>query len=133
MANSGLGDSILATIKKMLGLEDNYSPFDSEIIVYINSALMTLQQLNVGPKEGFAIKDYSEKWSDFLTNAVNLNGVQQYIAYRVRIGFDPPNNASVLSSLKEQCAELEWRLNVQSESVEEFDFVKDDTYLSRKH
>ena len=40
--------SILNTIKKMLGLDANYTTFDTDIIVHINSALMTLTQLGVG-------------------------------------------------------------------------------------
>lgn len=119
-------ESILETVKKLLGLDETYTPFDQDIIVLINSAFMTLHQLNIGPKEGFAIKDYRERWCDFVTNEVNLHGVQQYVYMKVRMVFDPPGNSFVMDALKEQCRELEWRLNVQSESVEEFDFVNTD-------
>lgn len=119
-------ESILETVKKLLGLDETYTPFDQDIIVFINSAFMTLHQLNIGPKEGFAIKDYRERWCDFVTNEVNLHGVQQYVYMKVRMVFDPPGNSFVMDALKEQCRELEWRLNVQSESVEEFDFVSTD-------
>ena len=118
-----LTDSILATIKKMLGLEHDYTPFDMDIIVLINSTFMTLHQLGIGPKEGFSIRDYSAKWEDFLTNEVNLRAVQEYIYMKVRMVFDPPGNAFVMSAFEEQCREFEWRMNVQAESVENFHFV----------
>lgn len=119
-----MDDSILNTIKKMLGLEDAYTPFDADVIVLINSALMNLTQLGVGPKEGFAITDYTTKWSDFLVNEVKLEAVKNYVYLKVKVTFDPPTGASVLEAYKQQINELEWRLNVQAESVETFDFIK---------
>lgn len=116
-------ESILMTIKKMLGLEADYSPFDTDIIVMINSALMTLTQANVGPKAGFKITGMSESWSDFLTNEVMLEAAKQYIYMKVRIIFDPPSSSIVMDALKTQCDELLWRLIAQSESVEIFDFM----------
>lgn len=118
-----MDDSILNTVKKMLGLEDEYQPFDTNVIVLINSALMSLTQLGVGPKEGFTIKDYTATWSDFLTNDVKLEAVKDYVYLKVKVTFDPPSGASVLDAYKQQINELEWRLNVQAESVETFDFV----------
>ena len=119
-----MDDSILNTIKKMLGLEDEYTPFDPDVIVPINSALMTLTQLGIGPADGFAISDYSAKWSSFLTNEVKLEPVKMYVYLKVRVTFDPPTSGSVLEAYKHQIEELEWRLNVQAESVEDFDFMK---------
>lgn len=118
-----MSDSILQTIKKMLGLDESYTPFDQDIIVFINSALMTLHQLGIGPTTGFFIKDYSSKWSDLLIDEVNLNGVQQYVYLKVKLAFDPPGNSFVMEAFTQQVKELEWRLNVQSESVKEFDFI----------
>jgi hypothetical protein len=119
-----MDDSILATIKKMLGLDPSYTPFDQDVIVLINSTFMTLHQLGIGPKEGFHITDYSSKWSEFITNNVNLRGVQEYVYMKVRMVFDPPGNSFVMEALKQQCQELEWRMNVQAESVEDFHFVE---------
>lgn len=116
-------ESILATIKKLLGLEADYTPFDQDIIVLINGSFMTLHQLGIGPSDGFSIRDYSSKWSDFVTNQVNLHGVQEYVYMKVRMVFDPPGNSFVMEALKQQCQELEWRMNVQAESVEDFSFV----------
>lgn len=116
-------ESILMTIKKMLGLEAGYSPFDTDIIVLINSALMTLTQADVGPKEGFKITGMSESWSDFLTNEVMLEAAKQYIYMKVKMIFDPPSSSIVMDALKTQSEEFLWRLIAQAESVETFDFM----------
>ena len=72
-------ESILVTIKKMLGLAEDYTPFDTDVIVLINSALMILTQANVGPKEGFRITGFDETWDDFLVNEVLLESAKQFI------------------------------------------------------
>ena len=116
-------DSIFVSIKKMLGLSDDYTPFDTDIMVLINSAFMTLNQLGVGPKEGFAIKDYTTQWGEYTTNHILVNSVQEYIYLRVKMVFDPPGNQFVMSAMKERCQEYETRLNIQAESTEDFWFV----------
>ena len=123
-------ESILQTIKKMLGLDETYIPFDQDIIVLINSVFMTLHQLGIGPEEGFSIKDYRETWKDFITNEnrIQLHSVQEYVYMKVRMVFDPPGNSFVMEALKQQCQELEWRMNVQAESVQTFDFINDPEY-----
>ena len=118
-----INESILATIKKMLGLEDDYTPFDVDIVIHINSALMTLMQIGVGPKEGFTVEDYSQKWSDFLINPTNLNSVKTYTYLYVKMLFDPPTNSFVMEAMKRQVEEILFRLNVQAESVEKFKFM----------
>lgn len=115
--------SILASIKKLLGLEERYEPFDIDIMVWINSALMTLTQMGVGPKEGFSIKGYEETWDDFLTNDTRLESAKTYVYLQTRMMFDPPTNSFVMDAMKKQSDELLWRLNVQAESVETFDFM----------
>lgn len=119
-----MGDSILATIKKMLGLDAAYTPFDMDIIVLINSTFMTLNQLGIGPAEGFAIHDYSSNWGDFIEgNNVMMNSVQEYVYMKVKMIFDPPSNSYVMDAMKQRCAEYEVRLNMQAESVMDFHFV----------
>lgn len=118
-------ESILVTIKKMLGLESDYTPFDTDIIVMINSAIMTLTQANVGPSEGFRISGVNELWSDFLTNEVMLEAAKQYIYMKVKMIFDPPSSGIVMDALKTQSEEMLWRLIAQSESVETFDFMSE--------
>lgn len=117
-------ESILLTIKKMLGLDGEYTVFDTDVIVLINSALMSLHQLDVGPKDGFVVKDYTQTWQEFLTNDVQIESAKTYIYLKVKNIFDPPSSSSVQSSYERQISELEWRLIAQAESVEEFDFVK---------
>lgn len=106
-------ESILTTIKKMLGLEESYEVFDDEIIVHINSAFMMLNQLGVGPKDPFYISDKTAKWSDFTKNFTNIESVKSFIYIQVRILFDPPTSSFVLDALTRQAAEYAWRLNIQ--------------------
>lgn len=107
-------DSILNTIKKLIGPSITYDVFDFDLIIHINSALMVLNQLGVGPKEGFKILDETETWSDFLgTDVKNLEAVKTYIYLKVRMVFDPPTTGATTDAFKEMIKEYEWRLNVQ--------------------
>lgn len=108
-------DSILRTIKKMLGLDIDYEAFDTDIIVLINSALMTLQQLGVGRKNGFVVTGLTQMWSDFLPSDTMLEGVKHYIMLRVKMVFDPPQSSYVMETMKQEKEELEWRLREQAE------------------
>lgn len=121
-----IDESILVTIKKMLGLDEEYTPFDMDITVFINTTLMTLCQMGVGPKEGFTISGYSETWADFLVNPVNLEAAKTYVYLQVRMMFDPPTNSFVMEAMKRQCEEMLFRLNVQAESVEVMPFMTAD-------
>ena len=109
-------DSILFTIKKMLGLAAEYEVFDEEIIVYINTAVNALEQLGVGV-DGFVVADANDVWSDFLEDMSKLEGVKTYIYIRVRLLFDPPANATLSKTLEDTARELEWRLNVKAEHL----------------
>lgn len=113
-----LDDSILNDVKKVLGIPEELTAFDPDIILHINSTFMVLHQLGVGAPEVFSISGSEETWSSFLSNArtVNdLNAVKTYIYLKLRILFDPPSSSYVLSALESQVSELEWRLNVQAE------------------
>jgi len=105
--------TILVTIKKLLGIEETYDHFDGDIMLNINSALMTLNQLNVGPEEGFSIVTGEETWDDYLGELTNIEAVKMYIYYAVRLGFDPPSNSHLISAIERQVNELTWRLSVQ--------------------
>lgn len=105
-------DSILKSIKKLLGITEEYTHFDPDIIMHINSAFFTLNQLGVGPDSPFVISGVEDEWSDFNSNT-DLESVKSYIYLKVRVLFDPPTNSSLLSSIQENIKELEWRLNVQ--------------------
>lgn len=111
-------DSILTSIKKMLGIAEDYEHFDPDIIMHINSVFMILFQLGVGPKEGFVIEDETSVWSDFISDTLSLESVKTYIHLRVRLLFDPPLSSSVIESINRSISELEWRLNVAAETIE---------------
>lgn len=108
-------DSILNGTKKILGIGAEYDAFDLDIITHINSVFSTLEQLGVGPEEGFMIMGDDETWTDFLGEDKRLNAVKSYVYLRVRLLFDPPANSFLVASLDEQRKELEWRLNVVRE------------------
>lgn len=110
-------DSILLTTKKALGLAEDYSAFDPDIIMHINSVFASLVTLGIGPEVGFAIEDETKTWNDF-TSDVRLNSVKSYMYLKVRLMFDPPTTSFVLNALQEQLKELEWRMNVYREVLE---------------
>jgi len=108
-------DSILDSTKKTLNVPADYDNFDPDIIMHINSVFSTLNQLGVGPQEGFMITDDTAVWNTFLGGDPRLNNVKTYIYLRVRLLFDPPGTSFVLEAIKEQIKELEWRINAQRE------------------
>lgn len=109
-------DSILTSVKKSVNVEAEDTHFDSDIIQYINSVFADLQQLGVGPAEGFFIEDSSALWKDFTKDAKEIQSVKSYIGLRVRLLFDPPTNSAVLESMKQQIEKWEWRLNVAADT-----------------
>lgn len=111
-------DSILNSTKKMLGLGEEYTVYDADIIALINSAFSVLTQLGVGPNGGFSIDDEDAVWDDFCNAGTLLSMVKTYIFMKVKLTFDPPTSASVLDAMKTQISELEWRLNVHVDPVD---------------
>ena len=107
----GLNDSILNTIKKMLGLSEDYMAFDVDVIVHINTYLAVLNQLGVGVS-GFSITDDTSTWADFLEGqeGINLNEVKTYLYLRVRLVFDPPTSSILAEAINRNIDELTWRL-----------------------
>lgn len=108
-------DSILLTIKEMLGLSTDYPAFNTDVIRNVNGSLFTLMQLGVGPNTGFRITGTGETWEDFIGDRKDLDGVINYVYIKARIVFDPPTSAAVLQALKEEAKEYEYRLNTQVE------------------
>ena len=107
-----MDESILLTIKKLLGLDADYTPFDTDVIVDINAVLGVLNQLGVG--NATRIKDSSTTWNDFLSeHNINLDEVITYVFLRVQMIFDPPTSNLVGEAKKEMINELGWRLNVK--------------------
>ena len=105
-------DSILTSIKKLLGIAEEYTQFDEDIIMHINTVFLNLTQLGVGPEEGFAIENDAASWEDFINDSIQLQAVKTYVYLKVKLLFDPPLSSSVIESMNRMIAELEWRLNV---------------------
>lgn len=110
-----MNESILLTIKKMLGLASDYDAFDTDIIVNINSVFTILNQLGVCDDEYFIVYGESETWSDFLNGRVDLELVKSYMYLKVRLVFDPPSTGVLHEAMERQIQEFEWRLNIQAE------------------
>jgi hypothetical protein len=106
-------ESILNTIKQMLGIPVADTSFDQDILAHINSAFMVLHQLGVGPTTVYSIEDDTAKWVDFLTDPTAYSPVKTYIYLKVRLAFDPPGTSFLLSAIDAQIKEWEWRLMVQ--------------------
>ena len=105
-------ESILTSIKKLLGIAEEYEHFDADLIMHINSVFSTLHQLGVGPAEPFRIQDEEAIWSDFIQGTSNIESVKSYMYLNVKLLFDPPLTSAVLASYERQIAELTFRLNV---------------------
>lgn len=111
-----MDDSILTSIKKLLGPEEDYTHFDKDIIIHINSVFLALTQLGVGPTEGFLITGKDEKWSDFIKDSKKFEAIKTYIFLKVKLIFDPPLNSSTIEAYNRSISELEWRINLEAES-----------------
>ena len=105
-------ESMLTSIKKLLGISEDYTQFDPDIIMHINSALMVLNQIGIGPETPASITDQLNTWQDTLGDIGNIEAVKSYIYLKVRLLFDPPSG-SALEALTRQVDEFEWRLSIQ--------------------
>lgn len=110
-------DSILTSIKGLLGVDEEYTHFDPDITIAINSSLMAATQLGVGPSTGFMVTSKDQTWAQFLGDRKDLEAVKSYVYLKVRLLFDPPTNSFLIDSMKNQIQEYEWRLNVQAEPI----------------
>lgn len=109
-------ESILTSIKKLLGIAEEYTHFDADLIMHINSVFSILTQIGVGPAEGFSIKDESSVWSDFVPEKSKWELIKSYMYMKVKLLFDPPLNSAVIESANRIISELEWRILVTAES-----------------
>ena len=110
-------ESILTSVKKLLGIEEEYEHFDPELIMHINSVFMILTQMGVGPSEGFSIQDAETMWTEFIPQGSNLEALKTYIHHKVKLMFDPPSGSAHIEALNRTIAELEWRLNIEAEKI----------------
>ena len=103
-------ESILTSVKKQLGIAEDYEHFDPDLIISINSVFSVLNQLGVGPEEGYSICNANENWSDFLPAGKKLELVKTYVYLKVKLIFDPPTSSAVMEAIKQNIAEQEWRI-----------------------
>lgn len=104
-------ESILNSVKKLLGIDPSYTQFDTDLIMHINSVFLILNQLGVGPDDPFTITGVSDNWSDFIEDG-SIELVKSYMFLKVKLLFDPPQNGTLVQAMKDQIAEFEWRANV---------------------
>lgn len=118
-------DSILTSIKKLLGITEEDEHFDQDLILHINSVLGILTQLGVGPVGGFHIKDKESTWKEFVSEDSKLEIIKTYVYLKVKLLFDPPLNSAVIESINRMISELEWRINVMVEPGYVDDAIQD--------
>jgi len=106
-------NSILTSTKEALGILPEHTFYDNQITMHINSVFTILNQLKVGPEEGYQIESEEDLWTDFIVDSKRVNAVKSYMFLRVKLMFDPPQMGYLVDSIRKQCDELEWRLNVQ--------------------
>lgn len=104
-------ESILTSIKKLLGIAEEYEHFDADIVMHINSVFSILTQLGVGPSNGFSIEDKEAKWHDFIGEDKGIEMVKSYMHLKVKLLFDPPLSSSVKEAMSEMIREFESRLS----------------------
>lgn len=110
-------ESVLTSIKKLLGIAEEYEHFDADLVMHINSVLSILTQIGVGPSEGFSIKDKNAVWPDFIPDGTNLELIKSYMHLKVKLLFDPPLGSAVIESMNKLISELEWRIQVIADSL----------------
>ena len=111
-------ESILNSIKKMLGVDASYDAFDTDIIIGVNTAFSILTQLGVGPATGFSITGTDEEWTDFLGIDSRFNFVKTYVYLKTKMIFDPPVNGAVKEAYNSNISELESRIILAAEHPE---------------
>jgi hypothetical protein len=109
--------SILDSIKKVLGLAPDFTEFDLDVIMHINTTFGSLQQLGLGPITGFAIVDNTLTWTQYSSDMVLLAAVKSYIFLKVKLLFDPPGTSFNIDAVRQAAAEYEWRLNIMAETI----------------
>lgn len=112
-------ESILTSIKLLLGMTETYTHYDNVIIMHINSVFKILKRMGIGPKEGFRIEDASNTWDEFIPEGENLEDVKSYVYMKVKLMFDPPDSSAHMTAIKESIAEFEWQLHFEADSDEQ--------------
>lgn len=120
-------ESVLTSIRKLLGISDQDNAFDSDMIVSINSVFSTLYQIGVGDQGQYRIDDDKLTWKDIFSDRLDLlDLIKEYTYLKVRVIFDPPTSSYVLDALNNHIKELEWRIQIQAESPKDFEISSED-------
>lgn len=114
--NISNNDSILTSIKKLMGLTEEYDAFDQDILILINSVLFELEQIGVKAKDGFALSDKTSVWSDYSDDDRLLNALKPYIYMKTKLTFDPPTSSGSLDSMNRIIDRFEWRINLYADT-----------------
>ena len=112
LSNNIGSESILDSIKKLIGIEDTETYFDSDIVTGVNSAFSSLNQIGIGPDDGFSISDNTKVWNNYLTDVRTLELVKSYVHLKTKLLFDPPSSSSIVDIINKEISEFEWRLNI---------------------
>lgn len=107
-----MSESILRSVAKNIGLPEEYNVFDPDLIMAINTVMSDLNQLGIGPEEGFEITDDVAVWDDLLQGEIRLNSVKSYTYMRVKLMFDPPTTSYLIDSYQKQVDKAEFRINL---------------------
>ena len=114
--NISNNDSILTSIKKLMGLTEEYDAFDQDILILINSVLFELEQIGVKAKDGFSLTDKTVVWSDYSDDERLLNVLKPYIYMKTKVTFDPPTSSGALDSMNRIIDRFEWRINLYADT-----------------
>lgn len=115
------GESILTSVKKLLGLDESCEEFDLDLMITINGAISSLRQMGVGPLSGFLVTNKNATYSDYLgEGSLLIPNVKLYLYYKCRLSFDTPTSSAVTEVLKECLREVEWRLRIEGDNPELF-------------
>lgn len=127
-----MGDSILQSTKKYLGIDTDCDSFDMDVILHINSVFAILYQIGVDSAKNARIEDPSTKWEDIFSDEEDLlRLIKDYVYLRVRVIFDPPTSSFVLEAINKQIAEYEWRIQIEAEGA--FDEISEEPTKTSRH
>ena len=111
-----MDESILDSVKKIIGIDSSYTVFDPDLIIHINTVFMILNQLGIGTEEVFSISDNSTTWNEFIQGNSAIQSVKSYMALRVKMLFDKPQSGTLIDAYREDIKELEWRMYIACDS-----------------
>lgn len=110
-------DSILLSVKKMLGITGDYNYFDNDIIMHINTVISILKQM--GLKTDLVVANEKQTWRKLYGDDDIYGFIKTFVYLRVKLLFDPPASSSVSDAINRQIQELEWRIYSELDGLNE--------------